>query len=98
MSRKMNPRSLANLKPGSASKGGKIEKRLSLLPETISAAQEIGFHGTKPSVSDGVDRLFAKLPAFKRCKLLLQAIAEKPERAIDLIDQIEAALLDLPDL
>ena len=98
MPRNINPKSLANLKPGSASKGGKVEKRLTLLPSTIEAAESLGSHGSKPSVSDGIDRLFRQLPAFKKCKVLLQLIAENPEIAGILVDQIEALLYDLEDL
>jgi len=75
-----------------------VQKRLTLLPQTISLAEQLGQHGSNPSVSDGIDRLFRQLPAFQRCKALLQLIAENPESAPKLIEQIEAVLLDLEDL
>lgn len=98
MPRKVNPKSLANLKAGSASKGGKIQKRLTLLPQTIALAEAMGSHGKHPSASDGIDKLFAKLPVFARCKILLSAIAENPGSATQFADQIEAVLIDLEGL
>ena len=80
--------------------GGRIKKENAIvtlmnLPEsTRELARAIG----GGNMTAGVERLFAILPIFNQCKLILELIAEKPENTIELRDQIESVLLELETL
>ena len=88
--RNYNPKSLENLPP----KKEAIATSMKLPQSTRDLARMIG----DGDMTAGVERLFAILPVFNQCKLILQLIAEKPEKAIELHDQIESVLLELETL
>lgn len=92
MPKRVNPRSLENLRPGSASKGGKIVKNLNLLPNTIEMAEAIGRHGAKPSCSDGIDRVFEALPSVVE---VLELCATLPDLSPELRERISGLLRGL---
>lgn len=93
--RQRHPNSLANLKSGSEGKG-KIRKQVTILPETYAIAKLLGANGN--NASDGIDRLFRQLPAFRKCRVILMMIAANPEEASELVEAIESLLLDMEDM
>ena len=80
--------------------GGRVKKENAIvtlmnLPEsTRELARAIGLG----NMTAGVERLFAILPVFNQCKLILEIIAEEPRKAVELHAQIESVLLELETL
>lgn len=85
--RQMNPRSLRNLVAGK-NKSPRKRKQVKLLPETIDAFEQLG----NGSISDGIDKLAARLPIFGRVQLYLE------QRAAEGDEQAEALLLEIESL
>lgn len=77
-----------------AKKKGASRTTLRLYDETLALAQSLG-NGNK---TEGIDRLFSKLPVFSKCLTLLQIAAEQPDRLHLFKDAIEAVILELEEL
>ena len=68
---------------------GAVRTEMNLSKSTREMALLLG--GSSGMVG-GVERLFSMLPVFNQYRLILEIIAENPEQAIALQDQIKAVL------
>jgi len=82
------PKGIHTSPRGRKSKGA-VRTEMNLSESTREMALLLG--GSSGMVG-GVERLFSMLPVFNECRSILEIIAEKPEQAIALQDQIKAVL------